>query len=257
MSVLKKLLVLAFFATITIVAFSQDSTKNEYCPVTPTDLAEPDIHTEYKGETIYFCCKSCLRDFNKDPEAYLANLAVAVESGDHGEAEHGSTEEQAHGKDDGHEHGDSEHDHSDHGESGSSPIISLLGKLHVLAVHFPVALIPFAALLAILSPLLRKPAFNQLADISLFAGAFAAVGAAIMGWIAASQSSYPDNLSVILEYHRWLGTSVATLAVLVSAVILYWPKTRYRIPLYAALTLLVLTAGHFGGSLIYGPDYLF
>jgi len=236
---------------------AQEGPSNTYCPVTPSDLAEPDISTEYKGETIYFCCKSCLRDFNKDPEAYLANLNSTRESGGHGEHDHGSTGTQAHGSDEVSDHSDSEHDHSDHGEGGSNPIVSLLGKLHVLAVHFPVALIPFAAFLAILSPLLSRPAFNQLADFSLFAGAFAAVVAAIMGWIAASQSSYPDNLSVILEYHRWLGTSVATLAVLVSAVILYWPKTRYRTPLYAALALLVITAGHFGGSLIYGPDYLF
>ncbi len=235
----------------------RDTPSNEYCPVTPTDLAEPDIHTEYKGETIYFCCKSCLRDFNKDPEAYLANLASTEESGGHGEHGHGSTEAQAHGSDERSEHGDSEHDHSDHGESGSSPIVLLLGKLHVLSVHFPVALIPFAAFLAIVSQLLRKPAFKQLADLSMFAGTLAAVVAAVMGWVAASQSSYPDNLSVILEYHRWLGTSVATFTVLVSAFVVFRPKTRCRIPLYVVLALLVFTAGHFGGSLIYGPDYLF
>lgn len=238
-------------------ALADVAPKNEYCPVTPSDRSEADIHTEYKGETIYFCCKSCLRDFNKDPESYLANLATTSEGADHGEHEHASASSQGHGSTGESEHGDSDHDHSDHGDSGSKPIISLLGKLHVLAVHFPVALIPFAALLAILGSLFGKSSFSQMADISIFTGTLAAVVAAAMGWIAASQSSYPENLSQILEYHRWLGTSVAILTVLVSGFVVYRPKNRYRIPLYAALAILVFTAGHFGGSLIYGPDYLF
>ncbi len=238
-------------------ALADVAPKNEYCPVTPTDRSEPDIHTEYRGETIYFCCKSCLRDFNKDPEAYLANLASENDSADHREHEHASASSQGHGSTGESEHGDSDHDHSDHGDSGSNPIISLLGKLHVLTVHFPVALIPFAALLAILGSLLRKPTFEQMADLSIYVGALAAFVAASMGWIAASQSSYPESLSQILEYHRWLGTVVAASSLLVSVFIFYRPETRLRFALYATLAILVFATGHFGGSLIYGPDYLF
>ena len=29
---------------------------------------------QYKDQEIKFCCKSCLRDFNKDPEKYLKKL---------------------------------------------------------------------------------------------------------------------------------------------------------------------------------------
>lgn len=30
---------------------------------------------DYKGQEIKLCCKSCLKDFNKDPEKFLKKLA--------------------------------------------------------------------------------------------------------------------------------------------------------------------------------------
>ncbi len=32
----------------------------------------------YKGQTIQLCCKSCLKDFNKDPKKQMARLADEV-----------------------------------------------------------------------------------------------------------------------------------------------------------------------------------
>jgi len=37
------------------------------------DMGKP-IKTEYKGRTIVFCCKSCVRKFNKEPDKYLKKL---------------------------------------------------------------------------------------------------------------------------------------------------------------------------------------
>ena len=43
------------------------------CPVSGTDLGpRQTAHAvEYEGETYYFCCGSCKRNFEKDPERYL------------------------------------------------------------------------------------------------------------------------------------------------------------------------------------------
>lgn len=30
----------------------------------------------YKGQEIKFCCKDCIKDFNKDPEKYMKKLAA-------------------------------------------------------------------------------------------------------------------------------------------------------------------------------------
>ena len=40
------------------------------------DMGKPFVH-EYKGREIKFCCKSCLKDFNKDPEKYVKKIEAA------------------------------------------------------------------------------------------------------------------------------------------------------------------------------------
>jgi YHS domain-containing protein len=36
------------------------------------------VHT-HEGREVQFCCKSCLKDFNKDPQKYLKKLDAAAE----------------------------------------------------------------------------------------------------------------------------------------------------------------------------------
>ena len=36
-------------------------------------MGEPYVH-EHNGTTVKFCCKPCLKKFNKDPDTYLAKL---------------------------------------------------------------------------------------------------------------------------------------------------------------------------------------
>lgn len=47
---------------------------NEYCPVTTSETADPNIYLDYEGQRIHFCCNKCKRDFIADPDAYLADL---------------------------------------------------------------------------------------------------------------------------------------------------------------------------------------
>ena len=37
-------------------------------------MGEPYVH-QHEGTTVKFCCKPCLKKFNKDPDSYLAKLA--------------------------------------------------------------------------------------------------------------------------------------------------------------------------------------
>lgn len=52
----------------------------ETCLVSNEDLDEMDerISTVHKGQIFEFCCKPCLVKFRKDPEKYVAKLAVAT-----------------------------------------------------------------------------------------------------------------------------------------------------------------------------------
>jgi YHS domain-containing protein len=51
----------------------------ETCSVSGEKLGEmgKPVVTEYKGREIKFCCKSCVKDFNKNPEKYVKKLEQA------------------------------------------------------------------------------------------------------------------------------------------------------------------------------------
>jgi YHS domain-containing protein len=43
------------------------------CPVLGNKIDEK-VFVDYQGKRIYFCCPSCVDDFNKDPEKYLKKM---------------------------------------------------------------------------------------------------------------------------------------------------------------------------------------
>jgi YHS domain-containing protein len=46
------------------------------CPVSGEKLGEMGkaAHVDYKGRRVMFCCGACVKNFNKEPEKYLAKL---------------------------------------------------------------------------------------------------------------------------------------------------------------------------------------
>src|SRR5687768_6837261 len=129
----------------------------------------------------------------------------------------------------------------------------LLGRLHPVAVHLPIGIFVLLALveLAAIFPGVPQLARAQRSFV-LGTGALFAIATAVFGWLLARDGGYDAKL---LERHQWLGIGVAVLAVLLLLVhSLGWRRT------YAgALTLTVIVlaiAGHFGGSLTHGENYL-
>jgi YHS domain-containing protein len=53
-----------------------DKTKpaNKFCPVDRENAVDPTATAEYNGKLIGFCCEDCIKKFDLDPDAYLANL---------------------------------------------------------------------------------------------------------------------------------------------------------------------------------------
>ncbi len=138
-------------------------------------------------------------------------------------------------------------------------IWSLFGRLHPLTVHFPVALILFAAILELFT--LRK--FNSKLrpgiKLAVLVGALSAVVSVVLGLILAKGGDYGlETLSI----HQWSGIATAVLA-MATAILLYSSSGnsgKGRIRLYR-LFLFITTAGitvtgHFGASLTHGEDYL-
>lgn len=51
---------------------------NTVCPISGEKIEKP-YDVEHNGKSVSLCCKMCLNDFNKDPEAAIAK--VSEESG--------------------------------------------------------------------------------------------------------------------------------------------------------------------------------
>lgn len=130
-----------------------------------------------------------------------------------------------------------------------------LGRIHPVAVHFPVALLLMAALAELL--LLFRPALGLGTTIRFLVGtgAVGAVIAALLGWFAGGWRF--DDRSETLALHRWNGTGIAVVSLLA-----WWLATRVqenragpRLAL-AALVIGLIAQGYWGGEMVFGPNHL-
>src|SRR5258708_17801726 len=63
-------------------ADAQKPAINKFCAVEGGDhTVDPDVYTIYKGQKIGFCCKDCVKDFESDPDTYMAKLKARHDDG--------------------------------------------------------------------------------------------------------------------------------------------------------------------------------
>ncbi|MHC4479478.1 MAG: DUF2231 domain-containing protein [Planctomycetota bacterium] len=136
-----------------------------------------------------------------------------------------------------------------------------IGKLHVLIVHFPIAL----ACAAVLAELLRL-AFREdwLSHCGLYCLTLAAVSAlpvVITGLVAAQSQEFVGDYASIVTRHQWAGIASFALALAAAAVRLSHPdrlERWWRIAYWVLLALLmagIAVTGHAGGMLVHGRNY--
>ena len=85
--------------------------------------------------------------------------------------------------------------------------MALVGRLHPLIVHFPIALVMLAAAAEGAAAATGDWRWRTVAVINLRAGAAFAVAAVIAGWRLASAPGVEST--PLLEWHRWLGAIAA------------------------------------------------
>jgi|TARA_R110000772_G_scaffold55938_4_gene127586 uncharacterized membrane protein len=130
-----------------------------------------------------------------------------------------------------------------------------LGKLHIVVIHFPIAMIVSAFAVEAYGVIRGKPAWRSAARIMLVIGALGAVAAAFLGWFAGGFYLYDRNL--ILTTHRYLGMTVA-----IGAVLLAWAglsrfhhgrsEEKIFAGLLGLLTIGVLVQAFLGGTFMHG-----
>ena len=138
-------------------------------------------------------------------------------------------------------------------------IVLFFGRFHPLILHLPIGFLALAFLLEILSRFERFRAYRPAVGLTLLLGAASAAVAAILGYMLAQGGGYGEDL---LSLHQWLGIGTAVLAIV--SFILYQQRNKQVNPVMdkayvstlSVMILVLMGAGHFGGSLTHGSDYL-
>ncbi|WP_338868558.1 c-type cytochrome domain-containing protein [Spirosoma sp. SC4-14] len=121
-----------------------------------------------------------------------------------------------------------------------------IGHFHPLLVHLPIGILLFAMALMLIGRL-KSVDLDAAVSIAWLLGAVSALLACGAGWLLAQSGEYDAKL---VQLHQWTGLATAgisTLTVLLK---------RYRWPLAIATVCLLTVAGHYGGNLTHGEDYL-
>jgi uncharacterized membrane protein len=138
-------------------------------------------------------------------------------------------------------------------------LLRRLGPLHILVVHFPIALL-LAAVVAEYGAAwrgIRVP--SPTVRFCLLLGTTSAITAAALGWVHAA-NGYGSAMPLTLSLHRWLGSATALWAIGTTALSEVEQRRGRRSQWFRAWllagALLVIVSAHFGGILVHGPDFL-
>lgn len=132
-----------------------------------------------------------------------------------------------------------------------------LGRMHPIILHLPIGMLAGAAILETFFQVFPRCRSPRAILILLSATALGAAVTAICGHLLAWQGGYD---AALLTRHRWLGTATAAVALLLPFLAALSQRKAIHGAVYALVFVaglaLLGAAGHFGGSLTHGADYL-
>ncbi|MBD0260427.1 MAG: hypothetical protein ICV83_32320, partial [Cytophagales bacterium] len=145
--------------------------------------------------------------------------------------------------------------------TGAEPpeILTFLGRFHPLLVHIPIGFLFVAFMLEVFSRLQRYRELRHAVTFILLLGMVSAVLSAVMGYFLSLSGGYEADT---LFWHQWLGIGVAALSVLAYVLKVNadrrpaFPGGRVYFPVFVLAVFLTMGAGHYGGALTHGSDYL-
>ncbi|GAA4432148.1 chitobiase/beta-hexosaminidase C-terminal domain-containing protein [Ravibacter arvi] len=131
----------------------------------------------------------------------------------------------------------------------------LVGRFHPLVLHFPlVVLLLFAGWVIVV----EKPGSNRwhagLADTLLLTGTLTAAVAALSGFVLSQEDGYEADA---IFFHKWLGIGVSLGSLAWYAIPVRRTPWNFSAKAVAVVFILVtMAAGHLGGNLTHGNDFL-
>ncbi len=129
--------------------------------------------------------------------------------------------------------------------------------LHPMLVHFPVALVVFAGILAVVAWIWNKPRLHQIARVNLIIGTLCAILTMISGLAAEGDVFTIDPQHDVLERHELLAMISLVLLVVLS-VWAIWKRKDWALKVPTIFTIVLLIAhlavvgtAFYGGKLVY------
>ena len=133
--------------------------------------------------------------------------------------------------------------------------IALLGRLHPLMVHFPIALLLVMLGLEVYPRVRRQSAPSSQLTAVLATAVLSSVAAVCFGLALATTEEFHGAAARTLDQHRAVGIGVAVCAIAAFAVRRHRRAGHAYLPLLTLAAVGVSVAGHLGGVLGHGADY--
>ena len=135
-------------------------------------------------------------------------------------------------------------------------IYQFFGRFHTMLVHLPIGFIVLAICFELISTK-KKTDFNLAISYAFLFAALSGVLSVILGLMLASDEGYNEST---LNIHKWTGISLTLVAFALFYVkrkqaSVLWAKKSYPV-LVVLIMGLLFVAGHNGGNLTHGSDYL-
>jgi len=137
-----------------------------------------------------------------------------------------------------------------------------LGRLHPAVIHFPIAWLVLLLGIEGIALATGGAGWSRAGRVLLFAACISFLPAIATGLIHASHQGSDPNFLQLMEPHRNLNIASAILCLGALPLgfrqreTLRGPRGWVYIGLIAASTLLVLIAGHLGGKMVFGENFL-
>ncbi|HLO42836.1 MAG TPA: c-type cytochrome domain-containing protein [Leadbetterella sp.] len=123
----------------------------------------------------------------------------------------------------------------------------VVGQFHPLLVHLPIGILLFAFFIMLYQKW-QKAELTEAISLALLLGSIGALLSCIAGWFLAHSGEYEAE---IVQNHQW--TAIASTVFGFTAY--FYKNQRMILSTIMAATLTI--AGHFGGTITHGEDYLF
>ncbi len=131
-------------------------------------------------------------------------------------------------------------------------VIALIGNFHPVLVHLPIGFLLLALLFQWLSGKEKYAGILPAVRIAFLLGMISAVLSCITGWSLSSGGEYDEDT---LDYHKWMGISVAVIS-LIGYFLSRKPESILTKSVSVITFLLIIITGHLGGTLTHGEGFL-